>query len=135
MEESGYVRELQSEDTHDARARLENLQELVGVARDYEANDEEPSLAGFLANIALVSDLDALEEDASYVTLMTLHSAKGLEFPNVFLTGLEEGVFPHSRALTEPERARRGAASRLRRHHARDRPSLSYVCGAARALR
>jgi len=103
MEESGYVRELQSEDTHDARARLENLQELIGVARDYEANDEEPSLAGFLANIALVSDLDALEEDASYVTLMTLHSAKGLEFPNVFLTGLEEGVFPHSRTLTEPE--------------------------------
>jgi DNA helicase II / ATP-dependent DNA helicase PcrA len=103
MEESGYVRELQSEDTHDARARLENLQELVGVARDYEANDEEPSLAGFLANIALVSDLDALEEDASYVTLMTLHSAKGLEFSNVFLTGLEEGVFPHSRTLTEPE--------------------------------
>ena len=103
MEESGYVRELQSEDTHDARARLENLQELVGVARDYETNDEEPSLAGFLANIALVSDLDALEEDASYVTLMTLHSAKGLEFPSVFLTGLEEGVFPHSRTLTEPE--------------------------------
>ncbi len=101
MEESGYVRELQSEDTHDARARLENLQELIGVARDYEANDEEPSLAGFLANIALVSDLDALEEDASYVTLMTLHSAKGLEFPSVFLTGLEEGVFPHTRALTE----------------------------------
>jgi DNA helicase II / ATP-dependent DNA helicase PcrA len=103
MEDSGYVRELQSEDTHDARARLENLQELVGVAREYEANDPEPTLAGFLANIALVSDLDALEEDASYVTLMTLHSAKGLEFPSVFLTGLEEGVFPHSRALTEPQ--------------------------------
>jgi DNA helicase-2/ATP-dependent DNA helicase PcrA len=101
MEQSGYVRELQSEDSHDARARLENLAELVGVAREYEATDEEPSLAGFLANIALVSDLDALEEDASYVTLMTLHSAKGLEFPSVFLTGLEEGVFPHSRALTE----------------------------------
>ncbi len=103
MERSGYVRELQSEDTHDARARLENLSELVGVAREYEASDDDPSLAGFLANIALVSDLDALEEDASYVTLMTLHSAKGLEFSNVFLTGLEEGVFPHSRTLTEPE--------------------------------
>lgn len=103
MERSGYVRELQSEDTHDARARLENLSELVGVAREYEASDDDPSLAGFLANIALVSDLDALEEDASYVTLMTLHSAKGLEFPNVFLTGLEEGVFPHSRTLTEPD--------------------------------
>lgn len=103
MERSGYVRELQSEDSHDARARLENLSELVGVAREYEANEEEPSLAGFLANIALVSDLDALEEDASYVTLMTLHSAKGLEFSSVFLTGLEEGVFPHSRTLTEPD--------------------------------
>jgi DNA helicase II / ATP-dependent DNA helicase PcrA len=103
MERSGYVRELQSEDTHDARARLENLSELVGVAREYQASDEDPTLAGFLANVALVSDLDVLEEDASYVTLMTLHSAKGLEFPSVFLTGLEEGVFPHSRTLTEPE--------------------------------
>jgi DNA helicase-2/ATP-dependent DNA helicase PcrA len=101
MERSGYIRELQSEDTHDARARLENLSELIGVAREYEATEEEPSLSGFLANIALVSDLDALEEDASYVTLMTLHSAKGLEFLSVFLTGLEEGIFPHSRALTE----------------------------------
>jgi DNA helicase-2/ATP-dependent DNA helicase PcrA len=101
MEDSGYVRELQSEDTHDARARLENLQELVGVAREYEANDPEPSLAGFLANIALISDLDSLDPDASYVTLMTMHGAKGLEFNSVFLTGLEEGVFPHSRALTD----------------------------------
>ncbi|HYL26918.1 MAG TPA: DUF3553 domain-containing protein, partial [Candidatus Nitrosotalea sp.] len=103
MERSGYVRELQAEDTHDARARLENLSELVGVAREYEAGDDEPSLAGFLANVALVSDLDSLADDASYVTLMTLHSAKGLEFPSVFLTGLEEGVFPHSRTLTEPD--------------------------------
>jgi DNA helicase-2/ATP-dependent DNA helicase PcrA len=102
MEESGYVRELQSEETNDARARLENLQELIGVAREYEAIETEPTLAGFLANIALVSDVDALEEGASYVTLMTLHSAKGLEYTTVFLTGLEEGVFPHSRTLTEP---------------------------------
>ncbi|HEY3676434.1 MAG TPA: DUF3553 domain-containing protein [Candidatus Tumulicola sp.] len=110
MEESGYIRELQSEDTHDSRARLENLQELVTVAREYEANDPEPSLAGFLSNIALISDLDALAEDASYVTLMTLHSAKGLEFDSVFMTGLEEGVFPHTRALsdvTELEEERR----------------------------
>jgi DNA helicase-2/ATP-dependent DNA helicase PcrA len=102
MEESGYVRELQSEETNDARARLENLQELLGVAREYEASEAEPTLAGFLANIALISDIDALDEDASYVTLMTLHSAKGLEFNTVFLTGLEEGVFPHGRTLTEP---------------------------------
>ncbi len=128
MERCGYVRELQSEDTHDARARLENLSELVGVAREYEANEEEPSLAGFLANIALVSDLDALEEDASYVTLMTLHSAKGLEFPSVFLTGLEEGVFPHSRTLTEPaelEEERRLAYVGITR--AIDRLFLTYA--------
>jgi DNA helicase II / ATP-dependent DNA helicase PcrA len=133
MERSGYVRELQSEDTHDARARLENLSELVGVAREYESGDDEPSLAGFLANIALVSDLDALDEEASYVTLMTLHSAKGLEFPNVFLTGLEEGVFPHSRTLTEPaelEEERRLAYVGITR--AIDRLFLTYA--ARRAL-
>lgn len=128
MERSGYVRELQAEDTHEARARLENLSELVGVAREYETNDEDPSLAGFLANIALVSDLDSLDDDASYVTLMTLHSAKGLEFPNVFLTGLEEGVFPHSRTLTEPaelEEERRLAYVGITR--AIDRLFLTYA--------
>ncbi len=133
MERSGYLRELQSEDTHDARVRLENLSELVGVAREYESGDDEPSLAGFLANIALVSDLDALQEDASYVTLMTLHSAKGLEFPSVFLTGLEEGVFPHSRTLTEPdelEEERRLAYVGITR--AIDRLFLTYA--ARRAL-
>jgi DNA helicase-2/ATP-dependent DNA helicase PcrA len=133
MERSGYVRELQSEDTHDARGRLENLSELIGVAREYEAGDDEPSLAGFLGNVALVSDLDSLSEDASYVTLMTLHSAKGLEFPSVFLTGLEEGVFPHSRTLTEPaelEEERRLAYVGITR--AIDRIFLTYA--ARRAL-
>ncbi len=101
MEESGYVRELQNEDTNDARTRLENLQELVGVAREFEMNEPDGTLADFLGNIALISDLDALDPSASYVTLMTMHGAKGLEFPTVFLTGLEEGVFPHSRALIE----------------------------------
>ncbi|MBV8344577.1 MAG: DUF3553 domain-containing protein [Candidatus Eremiobacteraeota bacterium] len=128
MEQSGYVRELQNEDTHDARSRLENLAELVGVAREYEAGDDDPSLAGFLGNIALVSDLDSLVEDASYVTLMTLHSAKGLEFPSVFLTGLEEGIFPHSRALTdtdELEEERRLAYVGLTR--AIDRLFLTYA--------
>jgi DNA helicase II / ATP-dependent DNA helicase PcrA len=128
MEDSGYVRELQTEDTHDARARLENLQEMVGVAREYQAADDEPSLGGFLANIALISDLDALEEDASYITLMTMHGAKGLEFASVFLTGLEEGVFPHSRALTDPqelEEERRLAYVGVTR--AKDRLFLSYA--------
>ena len=103
MEESGYVRELRNEDTADARARLENLQELVGLTREFEANEPDSSVAMFLANIALISDLDSLDPESSYVTLMTLHGAKGLEFPNVFLTGLEEGVFPHSRALVETD--------------------------------
>lgn len=128
MEESGYVRELQSEETHDARARLENLQELVGVAREYEANDPEPSLAGFLANIALISDLDTLDAESSYVTLMTMHGAKGLEFGQVFLSGLEEGVFPHSRALTdmtELEEERRLAYVGVTR--AMDRLYLSFA--------
>ncbi len=133
MEQSGYVRELQSEDTHDARARLENLAELVGVAREYQAADDDASLAGFLGNIALVSDLDTLVEDASYVTLMTLHSAKGLEFPSVFLTGLEEGIFPHSRTLAdtgELEEERRLAYVGITR--AVDRLFLTYA--ARRAL-
>jgi DNA helicase-2/ATP-dependent DNA helicase PcrA len=128
MEETGYVRELQAEETHDSRARLENLQELIGVARDYESNEPEPSLEGFLANISLISDLDALDPDSSYVTLMTLHGAKGLEFPNVFLSGLEEGVFPHTRALTdipELEEERRLAYVGITR--AMDRLFLTYA--------
>ena len=128
MEESGYLRELRNEDTVDARTRIENLQELVGVARDYEANEEEATLAGFLANVALISDLDSLDPDASYVTLMTLHGVKGLEYSNVFLTGLEEGVFPHSRALvdmTELEEERRLAYVGVTR--AMERLFLSYA--------
>jgi DNA helicase-2/ATP-dependent DNA helicase PcrA len=128
MEETGYVRELQAEETHDSRARLENLQELIGVARDYESNEPEPTLEGFLANISLISDLDALDPDSSYVTLMTLHGAKGLEFPNVFLSGLEEGVFPHTRALTdvpELEEERRLAYVGITR--AMDRLFLTYA--------
>ena len=128
MEDSGYIRELQAEETHDARARIENLQELVGVARDYESGEVESSLAGFLANIALISDLDALDPDSSYVTLMTMHGAKGLEFSHVFLTGLEEGVFPHTRALTdmgELEEERRLAYVGVTR--AMDRLFLSYA--------
>ncbi len=128
MEESGYVRELQSEETNDARTRLENLQELIGVAREYEGGGEETSLEGFLANIALITDLDALDGESSYVTLMTMHGAKGLEFPHVFVTGLEEGVFPHTRALTdmtELEEERRLAYVGVTR--AMDRLFLSFA--------
>jgi DNA helicase-2/ATP-dependent DNA helicase PcrA len=102
MEESGYLRELQADDTNEGRSRVENMHELIGVAKEFEANPETgTTLDDFLANIALVSDLDTLDPDVSFVTLMTMHAAKGLEFPIVFLTGLEEGVFPHTRALTD----------------------------------
>ncbi len=129
MEESGYLRELQSDDTNEGRARVENMQELIGVAREFEANPETGStLDDFLSNIALVSDLDTLDPESSFVTLMTMHAAKGLEFPVVFLTGLEEGVFPHTRALTdmtELEEERRLAYVGVTR--AMDRLYLSYA--------
>jgi len=128
MEESGYIRELQSEDTSDAKSRLENLQELVGVAKEFEGQENAGSLDDFLANVALVSDLDTLDPSSSFVTLMTLHAAKGLEFPVVFLSGLEEGVFPHNRALTdltELEEERRLAYVGITR--AMDRLYLSYA--------
>ena len=101
LEDTGYVRELRAEDTVEAQSRLENLQELVGVAREFE-DREGNDILGFLANISLVSDLDAMRDGESAVTLMTLHMAKGLEFPVVFLAGLEEGIFPHNRALIDP---------------------------------
>ncbi len=100
LEDTGYVRELQAEDTPESQSRIENLRELIGVAREYEER-EGPDLLGFLSTISLVSDLDAMDEAKSAVTLMTLHMAKGLEFPVVVLCGLEEGIFPHNRALMD----------------------------------
>ncbi len=129
MEESGYLRELQADETPDGRARIENLQELVSVAREFEQNpDTGSTIDDFLSNIALISDIDTLDPDSSFVTLMTMHAAKGLEFPIVFLTGLEEGVFPHTRALTdmtELEEERRLAYVGVTR--AMDRLYLSFA--------
>jgi DNA helicase II / ATP-dependent DNA helicase PcrA len=101
LEDTGYARELRNEDTVESQGRIENLQELIGVAREYEER-EGNDVASFLANVSLVSDLDAMREGESAVTLMTLHMVKGLEFPVVFLAGLEEGIFPHNRALMDP---------------------------------
>jgi DNA helicase II / ATP-dependent DNA helicase PcrA len=99
LSESGYLEALEAERTIEAQGRIENLEELVGVAREYDSAAEEPSLEEFLQQISLFSDQDALRDDEGTVTLMTLHNAKGLEFPVVFIIGCEEGVFPHSRAV------------------------------------
>lgn len=99
IEETGYLRELKQEDTEEAQSRIENLQELVNVARDFSPEDDNNILGEFLAQVALVSDLDETPDSDNAVTLMTLHAAKGLEFETVFLAGLEEGIFPHSRSL------------------------------------
>jgi DNA helicase-2/ATP-dependent DNA helicase PcrA len=101
LERSGTIEALEAERTIEARGRIENLQELVGVAREHRHQSEEPSLAGFLQDIALVSDQDTIRDDRGVVTLMTLHNAKGLEFRAVFIIGMEEGVFPHIRSIEE----------------------------------
>ncbi len=101
IDETGYLKELKDENTEEAETRIENLQELVNVAREFEPEEPNNTLGEFLAQVALVSDVDDLDENASSVTLMTIHSAKGLEFPIVFLAGLEEGIFPHSRSLND----------------------------------
>jgi ATP-dependent DNA helicase UvrD/PcrA len=103
LDRSGYLESLEAERTIEARGRIENLEELVGVAREYDASAVEPSLSGFLQEISLYSDQDAIRDDdeSGSVTLMTLHNAKGLEFRAVFMIGMEEGIFPHVRALEE----------------------------------
>ena len=101
LEKTGTLDALEAERTIEARGRIENLQELVGVAREYRLENADASLAGFLQDISLVSDQDTISDDRGLVTLMTLHNAKGLEFAAVFAIGMEEGVFPHIRAIEE----------------------------------
>ena len=122
LQRSGYVEELEAEHSIESEGRLENLAELVGAARDFGSIDE------FLEQVSLVADTDALDEDDSAVVLMTLHSAKGLEFPCVFLIGLEDGIFPHMRTLGDPdqlEEERRLAYVGITR--ARERLYLSHA--------
>jgi DNA helicase-2/ATP-dependent DNA helicase PcrA len=105
LRETGYFESLEAERTIEAQGRLENLHELIGVAREFDANWEgehgEPALAEFLQQLSLYSEQDGLRESEELITLMTLHNAKGLEYPVVFIIGCEEGVFPHSRSIDE----------------------------------
>lgn len=104
LEESGYIDDLKNQGTDEADDRLKNVQELYSAVLQFqEENEEDTSLIAFLANASLASDLDNLEEGASKVSLMTLHSSKGLEFPIVFLVGLEHGLFPNHRSLDDPK--------------------------------
>jgi DNA helicase-2/ATP-dependent DNA helicase PcrA len=103
---SGYKAELQRENTIESKARLENIEEFLSVTLDFEKRNEDRSLVAFLTDLALIADIDTMEEgeaDRGGVVLMTMHSAKGLEFPVVFIVGMEEGVFPHSRALMDDQ--------------------------------
>ena len=102
-EESGTIAEMEAERTIESEGRIENLRELGGVAAEFEARDPEGTLADFLEQVALVSEQDEYDEDASTVTMMTLHNAKGLEFPVVFMTGMEDGIFPHFRSMGDAE--------------------------------
>lgn len=102
IEKTGYLAELQRENTPEAEADIENLQELVNVAGEFVPEESENALGEFLQQVALVSDLDGMDDITNNVTLMTLHSAKGLEFPVVFLAGCDEGVFPHQRTFNIP---------------------------------
>lgn len=103
MKQSGYLAELEEDQNPQSEARIENLRELLSVAKDFALNDTENTLENFLTHVSLVTDMDTAELADEKVTLMTLHSAKGLEYPTVFLAGLEEGVFPHSRTLMDEE--------------------------------
>ena len=129
MEKSGYVSELIADGTDEAEERRRNLQELVNAALQYQEENDEGDLEGFLATAALSSDADSKDTAADRVTLMTLHSSKGLEFPVVCLVGLEQGLFPSYRSLDDPaslEEERRLCYVGITR--AKERLFLSHAC-------
>lgn len=103
LEQTGYMDKLISENTNEALSRAENLREMIGAAMDFEQKMPDGTLEDFLTELALVSDVDDLDEDSDAVVLMTLHNAKGLEFPIVFMAGMDEGIFPHSRSLLDED--------------------------------
>jgi len=103
LKDTGYRKELQNENSREAEERLENIKELFSVIKDYMINSSDPDLSGFLEEVSLLSDIDNMQESKQTVMMMTLHAAKGLEFPVVFIVGMEEGIFPHASYLSAPE--------------------------------
>ena len=103
IEDTGYVHDLELEQTDEADARIENIDELVSKASAYDEEGETATLSGFLEEVALIADIDSLDENDDYVVLMTLHSAKGLEFPNVYMAGMEDGLFPSYMTITSDD--------------------------------
>ena len=104
LDETGYRQELEEEGEVEAETRLENIQELINKAVSYEDESEHPTLDEFLEQVALVADVDRMDDSEERVTLMTLHSAKGLEFPKVYLAGLEDGLFPSMMSICSDDR-------------------------------
>ena len=100
LEQTGYIQELEAEGTDEAESRIQNIDEFITKVVDYEETEEHPTLSGFLEQVALVADIDSLSDESDYVVLMTLHSAKGLEFANVYLAGMEDGLFPSFMSIT-----------------------------------
>lgn len=103
LKETGYLLELEAENTEESEARIENINEFISKVADYQENAQEPTLSGLLEEVALVADIDGLNQDSDYVVLMTIHSAKGLEFPKVFLCGMEDGLFPGYMTITSED--------------------------------
>ncbi len=136
LEETGYIDELKAEDTDEARDRIENINEFLTKVVTYEQDNENPTLEGFLEEVALIADIDALNDSEQYVALMTIHSAKGLEFPKVYLSGVEEGVFPSYMTIqsddpTDMEEERRLAYVAI----TRAMKQLCISCAKARMIR
>jgi DNA helicase II / ATP-dependent DNA helicase PcrA len=129
LDQTGYVAALEAERTIEAQGRIENLQELVGVAQEYQSATAEPSLSHFLQEISLFSDQDAMTDRESRITLMTLHNAKGLEFRAVYMVGMEEGIFPHSRSLEEQQLEEERRLCYVGMTRAQERLTLTHAAG------
>lgn len=136
LDKTGYVKELQDSEDEDAEDRLANIDELISKAADYEESHDDPTLSEFLVEVALVADIDGVEDNTNKVLLMTLHSAKGLEFPHVYLAGMEDGIFPSYMTITADDRAEMEEERRLAYVGiTRAKDELTLTCAKSRMLR